>query len=466
MPSQFSRAKETNAHQAVKRGYGQVRHVNGSLNPPKNKVLEFGEGAEFFSPNDMSKPGNMAGQKSYLIPTELIEGTSHLAINLPNESYSTARAPNKMVVTSLPNLTASTELPHVPGELVYENNQARKYRNLPSETIEPTRTMTSPNLLKSTIPDSQISPPKAVSISADKVQYQSLSGTPCVPDTPSVTSHLARDSDKQISTKNFKSKKRLRRGSPPVSPVKKAKEHKLASKPKLTAMEPTAPAGLVETTKVLSKDWPFTEDGIVQFQSSVPFLSRPVSPIQATLHPGSLESRRRAGLLLDLKYTPDDLDDILSRYRKSNEGLMAMGRFACLSLEPAYTYIQQKIAARGGRKTQYGQVYTTENKDERSRKGWGKHQNIPLQKRTQPGLENGVQKALGVPSPEELKPVVRDGKLLLERCKYEEGKTNAWLYGDGGLGKKEGFVEAQAGEWAYLGKKREQGNQEVIDLSI
>ncbi|OBT65257.1 hypothetical protein VE03_04636 [Pseudogymnoascus sp. 23342-1-I1] len=200
---------------------------------------------------------------------------------------------------------------------------------------------------------------------------------------------------------------------------------------------------------ILSNDRIFTDNGIVQFQAFVPFRGASLDSIEPTLNPNSVQARRSRN---PLGTEPDSLGfyDMLSKYRGSDEEFVARTLFDLRTEDESYISIQTKIAARGGRKRQFGQIYTRLEVDST----WGKHQTQPW-KINPAGLDRDdlpLQKLFGEFNAKDMVPMVIEGELYLSQHEEYEGPRRTWRYGDGGSGKEQGYPEAQAGAWAHLAK--------------
>ncbi|KFY43514.1 hypothetical protein V494_01952 [Pseudogymnoascus sp. VKM F-4513 (FW-928)] len=221
-----------------------------------------------------------------------------------------------------------------------------------------------------------------------------------------------------------------------------------------STLQPTPPSDTAlkqqaKTPVILSGYRDFTDNGIVQFQPFVPFIGVDPDSIEPTLNPDSVQARRSKN---PLGTESDSLGfyDMLSKYRGSDEALMAKALFDLRAKDKSYISIQAKIIARGGRKRQFGEVYSRLEVEST----WSKHQNQPW--RTNPVVVNRddlpLQKIFGEFNTEDMIPVVVNGELHLTQREEYEGTRRTWRYGDGGTGKEQGYLEAQAGAWAHLAK--------------
>lgn len=200
---------------------------------------------------------------------------------------------------------------------------------------------------------------------------------------------------------------------------------------------------------VLSDDRDFTDNWIVQFQPFVPFIGVSLDSIEPILNPNSVQARRSKNTL---GTEPDSLGfyDMLSKYRGSDEEFMAQTLFDLRTEDESYISIQAKIAARGGRKRQFGEVCSRLDVDST----WSKRQNQPW-KINPAGLNRDdlpLQKMFGEFKVNDMVPTVVEGELHLTQHEEYEGPRRTWRYGDGGTGKGQGYPEAQAGAWAHLAK--------------
>lgn len=200
---------------------------------------------------------------------------------------------------------------------------------------------------------------------------------------------------------------------------------------------------------ILSDSRYFTDDGIVQFQPFVPFIEASLDSIEPTLNPNLVQARRSKN---PLGTEPDSLGfyDMLSKYRGSDEEFVAITLFDLRTEDQSYISIQAKIAARGGRKRQFGEVCSRLDVDST----WSKHQNQPW-KINPAGLNRDdlpLQRIFGEFNAQDMVPIVVEGELHLTQHEAYEGYRRTWHYGDGGAGKERGYPEAQAGAWAHLAK--------------
>lgn len=202
--------------------------------------------------------------------------------------------------------------------------------------------------------------------------------------------------------------------------------------------------------KVLPSDGrDFTDNGIVQFQPFVPFITVSLDSIEPTLNPNSVQARLSQNPL-DTEPNSLGFDDILSNYRGSDDEFMAQTLFDLRTEDQSYISSQAKINARGGRKRQFGKVGSTLDVDST----WGKHQNQPW--KINPAALNRDDLPLQLVfrgfNAKDVVPTVVEGELYLTQHEEYEGPRRAWRYGAGGPGKEEGYPEAQAGAWAHLAK--------------
>ncbi|OBT73699.1 hypothetical protein VF21_06170 [Pseudogymnoascus sp. 05NY08] len=226
-------------------------------------------------------------------------------------------------------------------------------------------------------------------------------------------------------------------------PAKSSSMVESTSPPDTSLNQPANPPAVASD----SRDFP--ENGIVQFQSSVPFIVVCPDSIEPTLNPNSVQSRRSKNPL-GTEPNSQGFYDMLSKYRDSDEAFVASTLFDMRTEDPSYISIQAKIAARGGRKRQFGEVCSRLDVDST----WGKHQNQPW-KINPAGLDRDdlpLQKIFGEFNAEDMVPTVVESKLHLTQCEEYEGPRRTWRYGDGGTGKGQGYPEAQAGAWRHLAK--------------
>lgn len=223
----------------------------------------------------------------------------------------------------------------------------------------------------------------------------------------------------------------------------------MPSTPQSTSLANTT---LNQPTKALiipPNDLDFTDNGIVQFQSFVPFVALSPDSIEPTLHPDSIQARRSNNSPC-AESSSLSFYDLLSKYRGSDEESMERTMFDLHTGDQSYISIQAKIAARGGRKRQFGEVCSRLDVDST----WSKHQNQPL-KVNLAVLDRDdlpLQKVFGEFNANDMVPAVVDGKLYLTQNEEYEGPRRMWRFGDGGSGKDQGYPEAQAGAWARLAK--------------
>jgi hypothetical protein len=227
--------------------------------------------------------------------------------------------------------------------------------------------------------------------------------------------------------------------------------------------EPTKPSSILESTSpsdtslkqppnapaILSDDRDFTDNGIVQFQQSVPFIGACPDSMEPTLNPNSVQARR-SSKPLGTEPNSQGFYNMLSKYRDSDEEFVATTLFNMRTEDPSYISIQAKIAARGGRKRQFGEVCSRLDMDST----WSKHQNQPW-KINPAGLDRHdlpLHKVFGEFNAKDMVPMVVEGELYLTQREEYEGPRRTWRYGDGGTGKEQGYPEAQAGAWRHLAK--------------
>ncbi|KFY89790.1 hypothetical protein V500_05489 [Pseudogymnoascus sp. VKM F-4518 (FW-2643)] len=223
----------------------------------------------------------------------------------------------------------------------------------------------------------------------------------------------------------------------------------MPSTPQSTSPTDTALKRPAKAPMVPSDDRDFTDNGDVQFQPFVPFIGVSLDSIEPTLNPNSVQARRSKNIL---GTEPDSLGfyNMLSKYRGSDEEFMAQTLFDLRTEDESYISIQAKIAARGGRKRQFGEVCSRLDVDST----WNKHQNQPW-KINPAGLNRDdlpLQKMFGEFKVNDMVPTVVEGELHLTQHEEYEGPRRTWRYGDGGTGKGQGYPEAQAGAWAHLAK--------------
>ncbi|KFY63848.1 hypothetical protein V496_03634 [Pseudogymnoascus sp. VKM F-4515 (FW-2607)] len=218
--------------------------------------------------------------------------------------------------------------------------------------------------------------------------------------------------------------------------------------------ESTSPADTTlkqppKTPVIFSNSQHFTDNGIVKFQPFVPFIGASLDSIEPTLNPNSVQARRFKNPL-GIEANSLGFYDMLSKYSNSDEDFMARTLFDLRTDEELYITIQAKIATRGGRKGQFGEVCSRLDVDPT----WSKHQNQPW--KTNPAALNRddlpLQKILGEFDAKDMVPMVIEGELHLSQHEEYEGPRRTWRYGDGGAGKDQGYLEAQAGAWAHLAK--------------
>ncbi|OBT55578.1 hypothetical protein VE04_04097 [Pseudogymnoascus sp. 24MN13] len=227
--------------------------------------------------------------------------------------------------------------------------------------------------------------------------------------------------------------------------------------------QPTKPSSILESTSpfntalrqppkapaILSDDRDFTHNGIVKFQSSVPFIGVCLDSIEPTLNPNSVQARR-SNKPLGTESNSQGFYDVLSKYRGSDEEFVTTTLFDMRTEDPSYISIQAKIAARGGRKRQFGEVCSGLDVDST----WSKHQNQPW--KINPAVldrdDLPLHKIFGEFDAKDMVPTVVEGELYLTQREEYEGPRRTWRYGDGGTGKEQGYPEAQAGAWRYLAK--------------
>jgi len=480
------------------------------------------------------KNTNITRQSSYLIPKELIDATSNMAIDLPQKSGFVSATPKNKVPT------ISVE-------------KVRKANNLPSEVRETMKTTTKevikptsrPESNSSNTRDTQLPPPLLRPAAADshrhiagdhlkatanpsdsragfetssksefdqpalpnysgsnngplkklptsekhhnKLKKKTLVASPSLKKreqegkTPSVlqptssapmSARVAPQplkepvadsvSQKSNSTKSHEEQSFKNMLSSSLNSQEYAKQASSTSKPiSGTPRPPTS-----SNTQTISSETQIPcRKGIFQFQSVVPFVpcSDPTSPISSTPHPRSLEAKRRAGTL-DIMHTSEELDAIIAAYHQTNDGLMGLGRFASLSLQPAYHAQLRHIASRGGRKGQYGEVLSVEELSARRARGWMRGQNKEWTDVAEG--KDGVLNALGIPRAKNLEPVVEGGLLYLQERKAT-GKgmeRKKWAWGGDMQEGGRGVSEMQARQWVFLAKKRQGADEEMIDV--
>ncbi|KFZ14952.1 hypothetical protein V501_02974 [Pseudogymnoascus sp. VKM F-4519 (FW-2642)] len=227
--------------------------------------------------------------------------------------------------------------------------------------------------------------------------------------------------------------------------------------------QPTKPSSILESTSpfntalrqppkapaILSDDRDFTHNGIVKFQSSVPFIGVCLDSIEPTLNPNSVQARR-FNKPLGTESNSQGFYDVLSKYRGSDEEFVATTLFDMRTEDPSYISTQAKIAARGGKKRQFGEVCSRLDVDST----WSKHQNQPW--KINPAVlgrdDLPLHKIFGEFDAKDMVPTVVEGELYLTQREEYEGPRRTWRYGDGGTGKEQGYPEAQAGAWRHLAK--------------
>jgi hypothetical protein len=163
-------------------------------------------------------------------------------------------------------------------------------------------------------------------------------------------------------------------------------------------------------------------------------------------------------------HTSEEFDAILAAYHQTNDGLMGLGRFASLSLQPAYHAQLRHIASRGGRKGQYGEVLSAEELSMRKARGWMRGQNKEWTDIAKG--KDGVLNALGIPRAKNLEPVVEGGLLYLQERKVttEGMERKKWAWGGDMQEAGRGVSEMQAREWAFLAKKPQGADEEMVDV--
>lgn len=227
--------------------------------------------------------------------------------------------------------------------------------------------------------------------------------------------------------------------------------------------EPIKPSSILESTSpsntalkqspnapaILSDDRNFPDNGIVQFQKSVAFIGVCPDSIEPTLNPNLVQARR-SSKPLGTEPNSQGFYDMLSKYRDSDEKFVATTLFDMRTEDPSYISIQAKIAARGGRKRQFGEVCSRLDVDST----WSKHQNQPW-KINPAGLDRDdlpLHKVFGEFNAKDMVLMVVGGELHLTQREEYKGPRPTWRYGDGGTGKEQGYPEAQAGAWRHLAK--------------
>ncbi|OBT86336.1 hypothetical protein VE02_03822 [Pseudogymnoascus sp. 03VT05] len=220
-------------------------------------------------------------------------------------------------------------------------------------------------------------------------------------------------------------------------------------------IESTSPADTslnqpAEPTAVASDGQGFRENGIVLFRPSVPFIGVCPDSIEPTLYPNLVQARRSESPL-GTEPNSQGFYDMLSKYRDSDEAFVATTLFDMRTEDPSYISIQAKIAARGGRKRQFGEVRSRLDVDS----SWSKHQTQPW-KINPAGLDRDdlpLHKIFSEFNAKDMVPTVVEGELHLTQREEYEGSRRTWRYGDGGTGKGQGYPEAQAGAWRHFAKE-------------